>query len=84
MELSWRDGCTTRLINIWLFIKSQVIYTGKKTASLTNGVGKTGCLHVEECKMIYNYHLHKTQVQVNSRPQHKMRSIEPGRRETEE
>lgn len=45
----------------------------KKEASSANGVGLTGCLHVGECNRPINITLHKTQLQVHQRPQHKTR-----------
>ena len=54
-----------------IFDKEDKIIQWKKEASSTNGVGLTGGLHVEECKLIHTYHPAKAQVQVNQRPQHK-------------
>ena len=54
----------------------------KKKTSSTNGASLTGCLHVEECKQIHNYHPHKTQVQVYHRPQHKTRYTKSNRKES--
>ena len=35
--------------------KELKLSSGKKTAFSTNGVGSTGCQHVEECKSIHSY-----------------------------
>lgn len=54
---------------------------GKK-ASSTNGAGQTGWLYVEENpsrSIIIT--LHKSQRQMDQRPQHKIRYTEPDRRE---
>ena len=53
----------------------------KKEASSTNGAGLTECLHVEESTFIT---LHKTQVQVDQWPQHKIGYIKSNRRESGE
>ena len=40
----------------------------EERASSTNGAGLTGCLHVEECKMIHIYHPAQTQAEVDQGP----------------
>jgi hypothetical protein len=52
-------------------IKKLKSSSGRKTVFSTNGAGSTGSLHVEECKLIHFYLLHKAQVQVDQRPPHK-------------
>ena len=37
------------------FHKGAKTIQGKRTAFLMNGVGTTGCYHVEECKLFYTY-----------------------------
>jgi hypothetical protein len=54
----------------------------KNKASLINSDALTGGQHVEESKS--NNTLHKTQVQVDQRPQHKTRCAESDRRENME
>ena len=56
-----------------IFYKDTKDHTVEKTkASSTNGAGLTGCLHEEEWRLIHMcITLHKTQVQVDQRPQHK-------------
>ena len=36
----------------WSLTKELKTFSGKKTASSTNGAGSTGSQHVEECKLI--------------------------------
>ena len=43
-------------MNFWFLIKKLETHIGEKKASSTNGVDKTGCLHVEECKSIQTYY----------------------------
>lgn len=52
----------------------------EKKASSTKGAGQAGCQHAAECKFIHTITLHKTQVQVNQRPQHNNRYTEHNRR----
>jgi hypothetical protein len=61
---------------------------GKK-APLTNDAGLTGCQHQKKKKKkkgdeSISITLHKTQVQVDYRPQHKTRYTEPNRKESGE
>ena len=37
-------------MDTWFLTKKLKLYNGKKKASSTNGVGITGCQHVEQCK----------------------------------
>ena len=60
-------------MNTLFLTKKPKPYNGKMKASSTNGAGLTGGLHVEECKYIHIITLHKTQVHVDQRPQHKPR-----------
>ena len=46
-----------------------------------NGAGQTGHLHVEKRKYIHIYHLHKTQLQRDQRPQCKTRHTKSNRTE---
>ena len=43
----------------------------KKKVSSPNDANLIGCLYAQECKLIHITTLHKTQVQVDQRPQHK-------------
>ena len=57
----------------------------KKKASSTNGVGPTGCWHIERIQKRFIYiTLYKIQVQVDQRLQHKTRYTKPSRRESGE
>jgi hypothetical protein len=58
-----------------------LIFEQKIKVFSTNDASLTVCLHGEECKYIY-ITLHKTQVQVDQRPQHKIGYTEPNRRES--
>ena len=52
--------------------------------SLTNGAGQTRWLHVETYKQSHTYHSAQNSTPYGSRPQHKTRYTEPGRRESGE
>jgi hypothetical protein len=47
------------------------LYNGKKKTSSINGAGLTGCLPVKNANGSIVITLHKTQVQVDQRPEHK-------------
>jgi hypothetical protein len=68
-------------MDTWFLTKKPKPYSGKREASSTNGAGLNDSLHVEEWKLII---LHKTQVQVDQRYQHKTRYIKSNRGENEE
>ena len=54
----------------------------KKEASSTNGSGITGCQYIEDTNKSISITLHKTQVQVDQRTQHKSSYTEAIRRES--
>ena len=53
-------------------------------APSTNSAGQTGHQHVEECTQIHIYLLNKIQIQVDPKPQHKIRYTDSERRENRE
>lgn len=56
----------------------------KKGSSSTNDSHHTVELHIELCKYIHIIMLHKTQLQMDQRPHHKVRYTGPERRECRE
>ena len=54
----------------------------EKKAYLTSGAGITGYQHVEIENRPISISTHKTQIQVDQRPQHKTSHSEPYRRES--
>jgi hypothetical protein len=56
----------------------------KGNASSIKGAGLTGCLPVEDANRSISITLHKTQVQVDQRPQHKTGYTKSDRRESGE
>ena len=68
-------------MNTWFLTKKPKLCNGKKKASSTNGVGITGCQHVEEYKYT-SIPMHNTQAQMDQRPQYKFNHPEPDRRES--
>ena len=69
-------------INTWFLTKMLKIYNGQKKASSTNGAGINECQHVENEKRSISIPMHKTQIQMNQRPQQKTTYTEPHRRES--
>jgi hypothetical protein len=56
--------------------KKLKLFSGKKTAFLTNVAVSTGGLHVEECKFIHSYLLVQSSIQVDQGPRQKTRYAE--------
>ena len=53
MELNQRLRC--KFIHVWTPVFFDKEATGKITASSTNGIDQTECMHVEECKHSLTY-----------------------------
>ena len=69
-------------MNTWFLTKKAKLYNGIKKASSINGAGITGCKLVENANIVLSIAMHKAQVLLDQRPQHKPSYTEADRRES--